>query len=123
MKTETCPCGTGKEYALCCGRYHRGELAPTALQLMRSRYSAYALGLIDYILETTHPQHPDFKRDQEEWKNELHAFSAQTIFKSLEIVDFQEGENISFVTFIAYLNQAGQDVVLRERSLFEKIEN
>ena len=35
--------------------YHTGKLAPDAESLMRSRYSAYALGLHVYILETWHP--------------------------------------------------------------------
>lgn len=52
-----CPCGSGHAYAECCGRYHHGPLhlcAPTAEALMRSRYSAYVLGLHDYLLETWH---------------------------------------------------------------------
>lgn len=54
----TCPCGTGRAYTACCGRYHAGPLhlrAPDALSLMRSRYSAFALGLDDYLLATWHP--------------------------------------------------------------------
>lgn len=52
--TSRCPCGLGNPYAACCGRFHAGEAAPTAAQLMRSRYSAFALGLADYLLETWH---------------------------------------------------------------------
>jgi SEC-C motif-containing protein len=52
-----CPCGSGNDYPSCCARWHSGPLrlsAPTAEALMRSRYSAYALGLHDYLLETQH---------------------------------------------------------------------
>lgn len=52
-----CPCGSGLPYASCCGRFHAGELhlqAPDAERLMRSRYSAYVLGLTDYLLATWH---------------------------------------------------------------------
>lgn len=49
---DECPCGTGVAYAACCGRWHGGEAAPTAESLMRSRYSAYVLGLEDYLLAT-----------------------------------------------------------------------
>ncbi|HEY4091087.1 MAG TPA: YchJ family metal-binding protein [Luteibacter sp.] len=49
-----CPCGTGKAYADCCGRWHAGEPAPTAEALMRSRYSAYVMGLEDYLLASWH---------------------------------------------------------------------
>jgi SEC-C motif-containing protein len=49
-----CPCGQPKDYADCCGVYHGGVAAPTAEALMRSRYSAYALGRANYILATWH---------------------------------------------------------------------
>lgn len=53
-----CPCGLPATYAACCGRYHAGAQqlqAPTAEALMRSRYSAYVLGLPGYLLATWHP--------------------------------------------------------------------
>jgi SEC-C motif-containing protein len=49
-----CPCGRGR-YADCCGPLHAGRPAADAEALMRSRYSAYALGLADYLLATWHP--------------------------------------------------------------------
>lgn len=52
---ERCPCLSGLVYDECCGRFHAGtSIAPTAERLMRSRYSAYALGLPDYIVATWH---------------------------------------------------------------------
>ena len=50
-----CPCDTGKPYPACCGKYHGGAPAPTAVALMRSRYSAFVFGLADYLSETWHP--------------------------------------------------------------------
>jgi SEC-C motif-containing protein len=55
-----CPCGSGEPYAACCGPLHRGRAtglvtAPTAERLMRSRYSAFALGEASYLLLTWHP--------------------------------------------------------------------
>lgn len=51
-----CPCLSGEQYADCCGRYHRGEAeAPTAEQLMRSRYSAFVVLDAGYLLRTWHP--------------------------------------------------------------------
>ena len=55
---RSCPCGSTRTYEACCGRYHAGALllqAPDAAALMRSRYSAYVLGLGDYLLDTWHP--------------------------------------------------------------------
>lgn len=50
-----CPCDRGADYTHCCGPLHRGEAAADAQALMRSRYSAYALGLEDYLLASWHP--------------------------------------------------------------------
>lgn len=54
-----CPCGSGETLGLCCGRYltglGQGQAAPTAEALMRSRYSAFALGDTDHLLASWHP--------------------------------------------------------------------
>ena len=55
MSGASCPCGSGRALADCCGRYHEGQLAPDAERLMRSRYSAFVLGREDYLLATWHP--------------------------------------------------------------------
>ena len=55
MSGANCPCGSGRALADCCGRYHEGQLTPDAESLMRSRYSAYVLGLEDYLRATWHP--------------------------------------------------------------------
>lgn len=55
-ETSRCPCGRAVGYARCCEPLHLGtEQAPTAERLMRSRYSAFALGQRDYLLRTWHP--------------------------------------------------------------------
>ncbi|MEJ8318580.1 YchJ family protein [Pseudomonas oryzihabitans] len=50
-----CPCGSDRPLGDCCGVFHAGTPAPDAERLMRSRYSAYVLGLIDYLVATTVP--------------------------------------------------------------------
>jgi SEC-C motif-containing protein len=55
MDGLACPCGLGDDYELCCGRFHAGVPAPTAESLMRSRYSAFAVGDAGYLLRTWHP--------------------------------------------------------------------
>jgi SEC-C motif-containing protein len=54
-----CPCLSGDAYGSCCGRYHAGlrpgPYAPTAEALMRSRYSAFAVGDAAYLRATWHP--------------------------------------------------------------------
>lgn len=53
-----CPCGNEETYGACCGQWHHGLAeglhAPTAEALMRSRYSAYAVGELAYLLATWH---------------------------------------------------------------------
>ena len=51
-----CPCESGLVYAECCRALHSGTVfAETALPLMRSRYSAFALGNVDYLVNSWHP--------------------------------------------------------------------
>ncbi|EHK64193.1 YchJ family protein [Achromobacter arsenitoxydans] len=53
-----CPCGGARPYPECCGRWHEGPQAlqaPTAEALMRSRYSAFVLDKLPYLLATWHP--------------------------------------------------------------------
>ncbi len=89
---------------------------------MRSRYCAYALGLTDYIMDTTHPEHPEYSTDKASWKAALDSFSKHTRFDQLKIIDATEGENSSNVTFTAFLRQADNDASFTENSTFEKID-
>src|SRR6188474_3543469 len=54
--TRSCPCGSGAAYRACCGPVHDGSPAATAEQLMRSRYTAFALGIEDHVFRTWHPR-------------------------------------------------------------------
>ena len=54
---DRCPCGSGDTYGACCGRFHRGATAPTPEALMRSRYSAFVVGDVGYLLATWDPAH------------------------------------------------------------------
>lgn len=48
-----CPCGSTKEFAICCDPYIVGQQpAPTAEALMRARYTAFTHGKLDYIEKT-----------------------------------------------------------------------
>ncbi|MGD8265528.1 MAG: YchJ family metal-binding protein [Chromatiales bacterium] len=51
----SCPCESGLDYDLCCGRFiDEGALPETAEQLMRSRYTAFTLDRIYYLEKTWH---------------------------------------------------------------------
>ncbi len=75
-----CPCASSDSLADCCGRYHAGTPAPSAETLMRSRYSAYVLGLIDYLRDTTLPaQQSALDLDS------MRAWSASSTWLGLEV--------------------------------------
>jgi len=53
---DRCPCHSGLSFGECCGPLLTGvATAPTAVQLMRSRYTAYVTGDVAYLLATWHP--------------------------------------------------------------------
>jgi SEC-C motif domain protein len=52
-----CPCGSQEPFSTCCEVYLTGiSDAPTAEALMRSRYTAYCKGNVDYLIATLHPK-------------------------------------------------------------------
>ena len=107
-----CPCGLGPAYGRCCGAIHRGERpAATAEALMRSRYSAYAVGDAAYLRRSwasaTRPGHV--------------ALDPRTSWTGLTIVGTSGGAMLDAagtVTFEAHHRTDGRDGVLRERSRF-----
>ena len=104
-----CPCGSGKKYKKCCGIFHKGAYPKDVLSLMKSRYSAFAVGKIDYIIKTS-----TFQNDYEDLK----AFSSSCEFKKLEILE--SGED--FVTFRATIFCGSEDASFSEKSFFTKVD-
>lgn len=122
MNHQFCPCGTGRPYKSCCQSYHLGKSPEQAVLLMRSRYSAYALNLPLYIIETTHPQNPTYRRDKIKWKKEIESFSTQLTFKRLDVLMSEETGHEGTVCFVAYLQKGNQDLTFTEKSFFKKEE-
>lgn len=116
-----CPCSSGLDYSNCCKAYHEGRLPEDALKLMRSRFSAYALNLSDYIIETTHPASKSYQANKFNWRRGISHFSKSSNFERLEVLDFKETEFTAMVTFVAYITQEGEDASFTERSTFEKV--
>lgn len=115
-----CPCGSQKKFKKCCRTYHFGENPSNALDLMKSRYSAYAANDSNYIIKTTHRDNKDYTKDTQSWKESIHDFFDHTEFKNLEILEFVDGEEVAFVTFRATLFQGAIDVSFTEKSKFVK---
>jgi SEC-C motif domain protein len=60
MKAGLCLCHSGAKYKQCCQPYHLATANPEHPEaLMRSRYSAFALGEARYLQETLAEEHPD----------------------------------------------------------------
>ena len=120
---DICPCGSLKKYKKCCKPFHDKITFPkTALELMKSRFSAFAVLIADYIIFTTHENNSDYISDLKSWNQDIMNFSKNTRFERLEILDFIEGEVESFVTFKATLFQDKNDISFIEKSRFLKVE-
>lgn len=108
----SCPCGSSDAYPACCGRYHLGDWPTTAEALMRSRYSAYVLGLQDYVAETWHPStRPE----------DLAAEASPTTWLGLRIKRSEHiDDNHAIVEFEARYKVNGRAFRLREISRFAR---
>lgn len=111
--TERCPCGSGTGFAGCCEPLLEGvRQAGTAVELMRSRYAAFAIGDGNYLFRTWHPRTrpADVEPDG-------------VYFERLEILDATgggEGDHEGEVEFVAHYRAGTQRGRLHERSRFER---
>lgn len=116
---SVCPCGKGQDFSECCGRFLQGEQrARTPEQLMRSRYSAYALGGYgDYLLHTWFPATAQgLSADQ---------LSQRAVnWQKLEVLSKSQQGDEGTVEFKAYYLPQGSDQlsVLHEFSEFTRID-
>lgn len=114
-----CPCGSGKHLGDCCLVYIQGaQTAPTAVSLMRSRYTAHVLLAIDYLWETW-----DKTRRRRSSPEEIQAWASQCEWLGLEIIATDKGEpddNQGLVSFIARFRQGIDTHEHREISLFQR---
>jgi len=115
-QSERCPCLSGQTYGECCGRFHAGDaFAPTAEQLMRSRYSAFALGNTDYLLTTWHPN----------TRPESLELDGGQQWVRLDIVRTIKGGPLDVhgvVEFVAHYREDGERHRQRETSRFSKVD-
>lgn len=116
-----CPCGSNLDEAVCCAPVIAGTTpATTALALMRSRYTAYVRGAVDYLVATHAPP----ARDRLD-RAAIAAWSRDTHWLGLEIVATERGgvgDTAGVVEFIARGLTAGRPFAQRERSRFTKVD-
>jgi SEC-C motif domain protein len=113
-----CPCSSGHSYGVCCQPSLVGQaIPPTAEILMRSRYTAFTLGDIDYLIATHHPT-----RRTPDQRHRLAETIQGITWMGLRVLHTQQGQPADRqgqVEFVAYYRQAtlGQ---IHERSRFVK---
>ncbi|MEZ5598781.1 MAG: YchJ family protein [Pseudomonadales bacterium] len=110
-----CACGSGRVYARCCARWHRGEAAPTAEALMRSRYTAFVLLDTDYLRNTWHPRTRPPRLELDPRQRWLGLTIRRTEGGD---ADALWGE----VEFVARFKRDGRGYRLHETSRFERID-
>src|SRR5689334_8182793 len=84
----TCYCCSEREFEDCCAPFIKGFAKPaTALELMRSRYTAYATARIEYILQTTHPSMRRLHKPEE-----IEQWARSSRWQRLEILSTADGK-------------------------------
>lgn len=111
-RPTACPCGSGRSYADCCEPCHAGQPAATPEALMRSRYSAFALDLTDYLLETWHPETRPASLEPD----------PSTRWMRLEVLESGEEGDLGRVHFRATFREGRRWAVLEEASSFVREE-
>jgi len=115
----TCPCGKGESIESCCGPYISGARLPdTAEALMRSRYTAFATGNVDYIIETHDPD-----RRGELDRTSTEAWSKQSEWLGFELISSEKGQpedSAGVIEFVARYKMKGVTMAHRERAVFRK---
>lgn len=115
---DPCPCGSESSYAQCCKPYLTGtDIPKTAQSLMRSRYTAYALGLSDYLQGTWHA----------DTRPESLCFPDTPVIRwlSLKVINTQEGgehDDSGTVEFVARFRIQSRVEELHEISEFTRHE-
>jgi SEC-C motif-containing protein len=104
-----CPCGRAN-YAACCQPYHEGASPPDAERLMRARYSAYALGKMQFVFDTWHV---DTRPARDEMLND-----PAVKWLGLEVRKHVPGNGESTVEFVARSKSGGRAQRLHEVSRF-----
>lgn len=117
----TIPCDDPKALEAYCLPFIRGDKQPaTAAELMASRYVAYTLAEVDYILDTHNPAAKD---DTD--RDATLKWATEASWQGLEIVSTEGGEpgdRDGTVEFIARYRMNDEEVAHHERAFFKRID-
>ncbi|MDP5253634.1 MULTISPECIES: YchJ family metal-binding protein [unclassified Vibrio] len=119
MNHSLCPCGSSLTYMDCCQVIHDNPSnAERPEQLMRARYSAHVMDLVDFIVDTYHPDcHAEQERDGI-------ANSTTLNWVKLTVTETHDGssEDEGFVSFKADYIDGNSLHSLAEKSRFSRRE-
>jgi len=116
---RVCACHSGRTYDACCAPYHRGEReAQGPVDLMRSRYAAFALGEAEYLVRTLHGDHADRGLPRADLLRSLKSARERLRYPSLVILDSRHDGGTGEVLFSAGLTESGRDQSFVELSDF-----
>ena len=117
---SACPCQSNKSYGDCCGRFHtHAQFPETAEQLMRSRYAAYVLKNVPYIVDTTVPSQQALLNVQA-----IQTWAEETQWLGLKILNTESlTKTQSAVEFNAVFQGEEGEQSHHERSIFVKIDD
>ena len=116
--TNDCPCGSSKPFKQCCERFLNGSaVTATPKQLMRSRYTAYALGNYgEYLMATWLPE-------SSKGHTAVSLSEKNNEWVKLEILNSQQKADEGMVEFNAYYKvDDGSLNILHEKSTFRRID-
>jgi len=119
---KLCPCGSQKELEQCCLPIIKNrQEAPTAERLMRARYSAFALGEIDFIISSHHSETATGID-----RGYIAKWSKESEWNGLEIVKTENGleaDETGRVIFHAFYRRDRESISHSENAFFKKENN
>ena len=117
---SNCVCGSGREENECCALYLAGQPAPTAEALLRSRYTAYVKGNLDYLERTCSAEAlKEFDR------LDVERFVEKAVWRGLDIKrteDGGQGDQTGIVECLFYCDYDGDKLVQHEIAHFIRSE-
>ncbi|MBK6695030.1 MAG: SEC-C domain-containing protein [Myxococcales bacterium] len=121
--TKPCPCQSGVRYEACCRPLHTADALPSSAEaLMRSRFAAFVLGDVDYLVATLAPEHEDLAAPRAALVQTLRETCRTARFMGLTIVSANESGDGAWVQFRARVFSGGQDRSFEETSEFRRVD-
>ena len=144
FQDRPCPCGglattstasSSIPYKDCCEPLHDAALATeyvesplckTPLDVLRSRYTAFLMRNVGYIICTTHPTCRDYEDDKVSWAK---GFDKDGMFDSFDFINLEvldeevsnDNEHEAYISFQVTLQRKEKEderTIIKERSLF-----